>query len=784
MPTPSPTRPLDKISLTSFVVLSQYTLLDVAVNDIASRNGIAAVVALIASTTRVLVLPSASAIPGDTWDPRPVPTLPSRNPVGPTLATPTPAYVTLDWADRVFPSESPPPVPVWDETKFQPMNIHRNAAFWVEVLIPAAKLEPALNDTLIRWVTCGVTVPEFFKTYTGPLLGADVVDAEFPPDCELPNQRIDDSDIPWLRAEIADWEAKGAIKRVTVKPHCVLPLGVTTRNGKRRAIWDGRVLNCFTPSPPMRYQTIRQLASHLEVGDYLLSLDHKTGYHHVGVVPESTTFLGFKLDGVYYELQVLPFGWAPSCFIYDSLSSVVSAFCSSAGIPGIHYLDDFGFTVRARASRGSRRWAVWFVCAAMFLAGYFVSLPKSILVPTTSLPLLGFIIDTISQTFSVPEKKRMELVGLVLSAISAARSGGRTHVTQLQSLLGKAQSMSMAAPPISMFLRSSFAALSDQAGSQWITLPLQARLDLECLYELHSWSKLSLWPREIHASLRMETDACLTGWGGSLYFAGQIIDVSGHFPRIMDDIGIHVKESLAVEYTFDLLGDHLFNCFLDLYTDNTIVQHTLLHGNALDESMRVFARKLLRFQLTNNVIVRVHRIDTVANARTDALSRIPLATPTSLDRSDHRLNPSIFRHLQSIVPAPFTIDACANQINRQLPRYIALQPCLYDPPVTTNVFSYTFPPLPTGEREYIYCNPPWAIIDPLWRHFKQTRARGVMLVPDIPTRHWYGSITREAVMVITLAARGAPNIFFQPSRQYLSSVGPLPWGLLALCFDF
>jgi len=213
--------------------------------------------------------------------------------------------------------------------------------------------------------------------------------------------------------------------------------------------------------------------------------------------------------------------------------------------------------------------------------------------------------------------------------------------------------------------------------------------------------------------------------------------------------------------------------------------------------LRAFSRKLLAFQLRYQVIIKVHCIATKNNVLADRLSRVPLpagaltpakavrAVPSPLpvfERSDHMLNRNVFARLQRSYPL-FTINACANGKNTQCSRFISRHPSDDARCVGVNVFTCSF--LPVGGRpEFVYCNPPWALIPGLWRHFVDCRARGVIIVPRMPTKPWFGTLARDAASSMVLASQGDLDVFRQPSRDYLSSVGPVPWDVLAFEFDF
>ncbi len=46
----------------------------------------------------------------------------------------------------------------------------------------------------------------------------------------------------------------------------------------------------------------------------------------------------------------------------------------------------------------------------------------------------------------------------------------------------------------------------------------------------------------------------------------------------MDGDGIHLKEGLAIDYALSELGHLIRDCWLDIFTDNRIVEWTMLVG--------------------------------------------------------------------------------------------------------------------------------------------------------------------------------------------------------------
>lgn len=699
---------------------------------------------------------------------------------GRSAATPLAGPLELEIELHAYPAD-----------EFRGGQITKAAVFWNTVLLPESGLPDGLKRRISGWVTAGVDIRDFFKPFADDFMGKSYRSPK-PLPYHADNHVIREPALhAFVTEELGRLLAVGAIAREATPPLVVLPLGVEPK--KPRLILDARYLNLWCPSEDMQYETLRHFQQGIAVDDWLFSLDHKSGYHHVPLVEACWQYMGFQWEGQYYTFRVLPFGWAPACFVYNSMSAVLASFIRARGLHCIYYLDDFGFSIPACVPLELRYQCVAGVLDVMYLAGFTVSIPKSALHPLHRLLLLGFGIDSHKQRFYVPAKKLEAILALVQEIGSALVVSRLT----LQSFIGKMYSLSLAVPPVAIFMQSLNKAISeaDKSGSNAIHLSDAARIDVRALNALQGWERISTWPSERHLRMRMDTDASGRGWGGVLYTDAGPVTASGHFARAEMPFPIHIKEMLGVKLTLEALGDRVRRCFLDLYTDNTTVEHTLLNGDSIVPELRAFSRDLLEFQLRNQVIVKVHRIATKDNVLADGLSRLPcpesgrarVAAPPpppleQFERSDHMLGKRWFAKLQREFPR-FTIDACANGRNTQCARYISRHPSDDVRCMGSNVFSFSFP-LVKGRPEFVYCNPPWALIPGLWRHFADCRARGVMLVPRLPHRPWFGTLSRDSVSSLTLARMGDLDVFRQPSRAYLSSVGPVPWDLLAFEFDF
>ena len=108
---------------------------------------------------------------------------------------------------------------------------------------------------------------------------------------------------------------------------------------------------------------------------------------------------------------VLCFGWSPAPFVYSTLTETVAKYIRKLTWgPFVTWIDDNcaanSVTTRRGTSQEQLRSAeqVCFItCIALFFAGYYINLDKSILtLYTPVIRHLGIIVDSIQQKFLVP----------------------------------------------------------------------------------------------------------------------------------------------------------------------------------------------------------------------------------------------------------------------------------------------------------------------------------------------------------------------------------------------
>ena len=220
-------------------------------------------------------------------------------------------------------------------------------------------------------------------------------------------------------------------------------------------------------------------------GTLLYKLDIRRAYRILPVCERDRHLLGIKFKNEFYVDCTLPMGGRSCARIFNGFGDVVCyAFeraCSASTIE--HYLDDFlGMVARSRKREADADFET--VLATARSLGIPLA-EKKLCPPDTSTVFLGFVVDTISMTVSVPEEKRLRYRKNVTEVINHRKA----TQAALISVNGQLQHVSEVLKPGRPFIRR----LIDRAYSVR-ELHHYADIGLGDLQDLHWWSRgLSDW---------------------------------------------------------------------------------------------------------------------------------------------------------------------------------------------------------------------------------------------------------------------------------------------------
>ena len=179
---------------------------------------------------------------------------------------------------------------------------------------------------------------------------------------------------------------------------------------------------------------------------------------------------------------------AGAVYVYTSFSGEVAGFLRRLALRNLYLLDDslgaaldrLGAEARDNDRRMSAGAAAIVTVSVMVALGYFVHPTKSVLVPALVLRWLGLLVRFGTGVFSVPEDKAVAISTLLHEVLREET----IHFKTLERVVGKLDSLSLAAPGILIKLRQLYAALTSATRSGlWevrLTPLLRAELE-ECL---------------------------------------------------------------------------------------------------------------------------------------------------------------------------------------------------------------------------------------------------------------------------------------------------------------
>jgi hypothetical protein len=552
-----------------------------------------------------------------------------------------------------------------------------------------------------------------------------------------------------LRLLIADLLSQGTLgpaESVDFVSHCRLE---PKKDGSYRLIVDLRHVNEHLRSSSCKYESAGALVEMLAQGDWMFSLDLKSGYYHVGIHPRSRRFATILVDGQYLCFTELMFGLRPACLVFTKFMRPVVAHLRKKGVRVHPYLDDFLF---AHQSVGRLLEQRDMVAKLLLDLGLTRNVSKGQWIPTQRLEHLGYLFDTDQGRIEVPPRKAEKI------RVSAARllAYAKTHRAwvskdRLAELLGQLMSLTLAFPEARTRCQELFSVLNSLPG--WNRdVQIRSRQAWRDLEFLSGVLEVDLWlPLRIPApSVTMTTDASLQGWGVTL----GIEETSGLF--LSDPLApIAVKEFRAVLYGLTHFQAQLQNLTVRVLIDNQNVLHAIRKGASRSAALMGVLREVQLFCRRHNVTLHPEYIQSRLNMRADALSRL-------IPHAEWSLSALWFGWLERVY-GPRDVDRFATWSNRKCVQFN----CLTSHPNSLGDALHTSW---NGVRNYV-C-PPFALVPQAVQRIKADRAEAVLVAPFFPAAPWWPALVAGACCIkvlsvpqTTLAVIAPQGVVPEPTRN-------------------
>jgi hypothetical protein len=525
-------------------------------------------------------------------------------------------------------------------------------------------------------------------------------------------------------------------------------LGVEPK--KPRLIYDARYINAWQHAPAFAFDSLLDLSRAADVDSLLTVWDHKSGYFHIRLHPDSEKYFGFEFEGFYYTYTVLPFGWCVSPYAYQKVSRAVSFYLRRLGIPDFVYLDD-----SATVSRPAEAWRHTYVKATLLTyLGYYVHTVKTALRPSPQQQWLGFVVDLPARTFRIPEDKLARILSLIQSALAVAA----LETGAFRSLVGKLVALAPAVPGALLYTRHLYDALTlaDQRHAGVVTITADVAADLTLWSGLRGWHGTRQWRSERHYRVSMATDSSGYAWGGWFILPGAtervLVGDAWSASEALLDIG--TKEMLAAVRAIDCFPPNVRDCVLLLEGDNAAMISLLRNGKAArGADLNAALKELFRLTMTRNIVIDASWLRSADNVIPDAISRVSVW-------GEGILSLHLFGRLRSVW-GPFTLDAMAGAASAHCARFISR----YFTPgcIAADVFTY-----PVGAEPMIYVFPPPPMTGAVLAYMREQRARGVIVVESQPDEPWWPLLRRQS-QPIRLAAVGDTIAVSYPGRGLVAA---------------
>ena len=267
----------------------------------------------------------------------------------------------------------------------------------------------------------------------------------------------------------------------------VNPLTVArNKSGKLRLVLDCRHINVSLFQFRFKYENADVARVLFEQGDYMITFDLKSAYHHITIDKRFWTYLGFYWQEKYLTFTVLPFGLATAGYIFTKVTREIVKFWRSSGHKIIMYLDDgiAGANSNQKALQLSR-----FIQKDLKRFGFIIAEEKSQWVPCQKITWLGLVWDMCTGHLRITQDRLNKLISCIESVLSQLSNGNRAvSVRFLAGIVGQLISVQSVFDKIArLHTRCAYECIQDRLswkGRVYVTS--------DCEEELKFWLKNSV----------------------------------------------------------------------------------------------------------------------------------------------------------------------------------------------------------------------------------------------------------------------------------------------------
>lgn len=166
---------------------------------------------------------------------------------------------------------------------------------------------------------------------------------------------------------------------------------VKNRKGKLRLILGCRYVNMFILYEHFSHEMLSDVPQYLQMGDWFVLTDAKSGYHHIPMHESSWTYLAVEWGGKLYAYHVLPFGLARACRDYTWTMAEVYKPLRLQGVLLTYVSDD---ALIAARTKDQCTFVVKTLVLLLSALGLYLSWDKCQFMPVQQGKFLGLIVSS------------------------------------------------------------------------------------------------------------------------------------------------------------------------------------------------------------------------------------------------------------------------------------------------------------------------------------------------------------------------------------------------------
>ena len=507
-----------------------------------------------------------------------------------------------------------------------------------------------------------------------------------------------------------------------------------------RMILNLKFFNQYVTYVKFKMQTLNHILLHIQLLFFLATFDFCDAYLSCPIAGEHVKFLRFKFLGKSFMYMVLPFGISSAPRKFSKVLIPILSFLRQQGFIVIMYLDD-GFTCAPTCEQCKEN--ICYIMHTFSYYGFIIHPKKSAPVPSQRVGSLGFYIDSVAMTVSLPTEKIERAIHLCSSVLFDRQK--QFTIQYLAQIIGTLISLFPACPLGRLYYRSlerlKITALRISHGN----FDGPVIFNDECFRDLQWWlDNLPHTAAPINHGLPSDTiftDSSDYAWSG--VFNGST--AQGFFtPKEKDNI-VAFKELLAIYYA--LLSFHQsFSGNLILIRSDSVCTVAYIGdmGGIANLQMDSLAKDIWMFAQSKNLWLQSSFLKGSENTAADVRSCI-----LSI-RTEWTIPWPIFYAVCSILGTP-TIDLFASCLNARLPCYISWVPDPYSLHVDALTVSW--------QNEFPYLFPPFAILHRcLQQIVTQKIDQALLIFPLWMSQYWMAQVLQLAASEIYLLPE-TPEIF-------------------------